>query len=516
MSSLVLMRLTSGLILVVATLLIATTWLAAPASAEGIVFREVGDLSKECRASSSVTYTWFVYNGNATSYLLEVSVDQSSGFGWSSHFSQEIFVLSPAEEVFVNLTVVAEADVSAKTVEQAVTFTFTDLGNATDTTVFRSVVTTEMMPAWSAVAPGRNKLLGTFENPLPAPFDNNYVTFLLNLAIWSGVALFVAFVLDPAVRMFTKRTKTDLDDRVLSIIRKPLFALIVVYGLVSSLYILPLTERQVAITYESYGIVLIAIVTFVVYKVFKEVLITLGKRWAARTSSEIDDVLVPVIEKLGGVLILLFGAIGIVNYLGYDITFLLAGVGVFGLVVAFAAQDALSNFFSGIFLLLDRPFVEGDYITLATGELCRVEKIGIRSTRLYEVFQHDYIILPNNKLVNDKVVNLEEPNEQGKATVKVGVAYGTDVRKVERILLEEANSHPNVVKEVGKEPVVRFTDFGDSALMFNLIVWVDNFMNQWKVAHELRMAINDRFAKEGIEIPFPQRTVYIKEMPNRS
>ncbi len=95
----------------------------------------------------------------------------------------------------------------------------------------------------------------------------------------------------------------------------------------------------------------------------------------------------------------------------------------------------------------------------------------------------------------------------------VGVAYGSDVPKVEKILVEAASKCKNVLKEVGKVPVVRFTNFGDSALEFKVFVWVDDFMNQWKVAHEIREEVNKRFAEEGIRHPYPHRTIYIKEMP---
>ncbi len=370
-----------------------------------------------------------------------------------------------------------------------------------------------MIPVWGVMAPGKNKLLGTFDNPLPEPFNGNYSTFLLNVGIWACIALVFMYVFDPVVRMFTKKTKTDIDDRILKILRKPVFALVIVYGLVSSFSILPLSERDIGEIFLLYGIVLIVIITFVAYKVFKEVLIFLGRRYSQKTASEIDDVLIPVIDKIGGILIMIFGAMSVITYLGYDVTFLLAGVGVMGLVIAFAAQDALSNFFSGIALLLDRPFSEGDHITLPTGELCRVDKIGIRSTRLYDTFANDYIVLPNNKLVNDKVVNLTEPDRRTVTSVVVGVAYGSDVAKVERIMLEAARMQSNIVLEKEKEPVVRFTNFGESALEFKVFVWVDDFMNKWRVAHDIRKEINKRFSEEGIDIPFPQRTIYVKEMP---
>jgi small-conductance mechanosensitive channel len=257
--------------------------------------------------------------------------------------------------------------------------------------------------------------------------------------------------------------------------------------------------------------VLIAIVTFVAYKVFKEILVFIGRRWAARTATEVDDVLIPVIDKIGGVVILIFGVIAVVNYMGYDITFLLAGVGVFGLVIAFAAQDALSNFFSGIIMLLDRPFVEGDMVQIATGETCRVEKIGIRSTRMYDVFQNNYVVLPNNKVVNEKIVNLTEPDMHGIAEIVVNVPHGADTQKVEKILMEIAGANKDVLQTTGREPSVRLSNISESSLEFKLFVWVSDFMTKWRVAHEIRKEIAKRFSKEGIELEMVPRTLYVKK-----
>lgn len=495
------------------TLTLALLSLTQAAAADDIVFREIGTLQKECPASGSVQYEWFVYNDQNSSFLVEVSVTPLSGPGWSSDLNQPIYVLEPGKSAFVNLTVTASTEVGSKTVNQTLLFLFTDLNNYTASGFNRtSRISTEMIPTWGLLAPGKNKLLGRYDSPLPAPLDSNYVTFLLNMGIWAGIALILAFVVNPAVHYFTKKTKTDLDDRVLKIVHKPIFLLVIIYGLVSSLSILQLTEHEVRITFEVYGIFLIAIVTYIVYKIFKEIVIYLGKRWAARTKTDIEDVLIPVMEKIGALVILIFGAIAIVNYLGYDITFLLAGVGVFGLVIAFAAQDALSNFFSGIFMLLDRPFVEGDFVLLTSGETCRVDKIGIRSTRLYDVFQNNHVVLPNNKLVNDKIVNLSEPDQQSVAEVVVSVAPGSDIEKVEYVLLGVAKRHKEVLQELGKDPAVRFSNFGESALEFKLSIWVPDFMTKVRVAHELRKEINRRFAEENIELAVPRRSVQIKEM----
>jgi len=485
------------------------------ASAQGMVFLEVGEHVQACPATESVEYQWFLYDDSASSYLVQLSVSDSSGTGWDSWLDEQVFVLDPGESQMVTLTVETGGDVSSKTVNQSVTFRFTDLNGTLGDSTQTGYAETTFIPTWGVIAPGKNKLLNRFDTPLPAPFDNNYVTFGLNMCIWAGIALFVAYVVDPTVHLITKRTKTDIDDRILKILRVPIFVLIIIFGLVSSLTILPLSEREVGTVFEIYGIALIAILTFVVYKIFKEVLVYMGRKWAKRTNTEIDDVLIPIIDKVGGIVILVFGAIATVNYLGYDITFLLAGVGVFGLVIAFAAQDALSNFFSGMALLLDRPFSEGDYITLTSGELCRVEKIGIRSTRLQDVFADNLIVLPNNKLVNDKLVNLNEPSRRAISDVSLTVPYGADIEKVEKMLIDVARKHKEVVKGSDMDPSVRLSNFGEMALEFKLFFTVDDFMTKWRVAHELRKEISRRFSEERIEMGVPQRIIQVRETPKK-
>ncbi len=493
-------------------LLACFSFVASSRSEASFIYQQIGPNEQDLNAGESVVYEWFLYNGGSDAVLLDVTADVYSGEGWSSDISVPIAVLQPGESVFVNLTVTAKTDVGSIVVNQTMFFVVSNLASgSTINNLYPGFAKTTMIPTWGVIAPGKNKLFGQFDNPLPAPFSGNYATFLLNLGIWAVIALIFAFVVGPVMKIFTQRTKTDLDDRMLKVLHKPVFVLVIVFGLVSSLTILPLTERELGSIYEVYGVILIAIITFVVYKLFKEIVVHFGRKWAERTETEIDDVLIPVLDKIGGLVILVFGVVAVLGFLHYNITFLLAGVGVFGLVIAFAAQDALSNFFSGMALLLDRPFAEGEYVTLATGELCRVDKIGIRSCRLYDVFQNNYIVLPNNKLVNDKIVNMNQPDEHGVVEVSVNVAPGTEVSKVEGILSQVAADDPDVMQEEGREPAVRLSSFGESSLEFKLFVWVENFMMKSRVAHELRKEILRRFSEQGIEIAVPQRKIYLHE-----
>jgi small-conductance mechanosensitive channel len=180
-------------------------------------------------------------------------------------------------------------------------------------------------------------------------------------------------------------------------------------------------------------------------------------------------------------------------------------------VIAFAAQDFLSNFFSGVFILLDRPFSEGQFIQIATGETCRVDKIGIRSTRLYNTFQNNYVVLPNNKLVNDKIVNLTEPDARGVSEIVVKVAPTSDTDKVERVLLEIVKAHPEVLKSDGKAPAVRLVNLADGVFEFKVFFWVEDFMTSWRVAHEIRKETIRRFSEERIDIAMPQTAILMKQ-----
>ncbi|MGQ9587293.1 MAG: hypothetical protein ACUVT7_02785 [Thermoplasmata archaeon] len=99
---------------------------------------------------------------------------------------------------------------------------FTDLDNTDSTFARTGIANTKMIPIWGVISIGKNKLLGRFDNPLPAPFDDNWVTFALNIWIWACIAAVFAYLIDPAVRLATRRTRTDIDDRILKVMRKPI------------------------------------------------------------------------------------------------------------------------------------------------------------------------------------------------------------------------------------------------------------------------------------------------------
>ena len=351
-----------------------------------------------------------------------------------------------------------------------------------------------------------------YDVDLPPPLDEPWGQFLFLLLVWVLIGLAVVLIVRPIIRKAFKNTETDVDDKILKIIDRPVVIFIFFYGFIQSMRVLPnVPDCFMDNLLDLYAIVVSFFIVYIAYKVFKAVFMPLGMEYSKKTETELDDVLIPLFDKVGGLLIIIFGLFWIASKMGVNITVFIAGFGIVGLVIAFAMQDTLANFFSGIFLMTDRPFKVGDTI-LIDGDYCRVEKIGLRTTWLYNRFDHDIIIFPNNEMAGNKIVNLTEPDNKFKTKIAVGVAYGSDLDKVQEIMLEALKKQPGVIlDDPDKAPFVRFQEFGDSSLNFKATAWIHDIFDQWKIAHDARLYVDKRFAEEEIEIPFPQRVIHMEK-----
>ncbi len=194
-----------------------------------------------------------------------------------------------------------------------------------------------------------------------------------------------------------------------------------------------------------------------------------------------------------------------------DITPLLASAGIVGLAVALAAKDTLANFFGGINLFVDRPFKQGDYVVLGTGERGEIVEIGLRSTRI--LTRDDVMVsIPNAVIAGSKIVNESAPEPHFRVRLKISVAYGSDVDLVESNLIRIAKQEKLVAEN--PEPRVRFRSFGDSSLEFELLCWAQSPDRRGLMQHKLNKTIYKEFNDLGIVFPFPQREVYIHHSVN--
>lgn len=206
------------------------------------------------------------------------------------------------------------------------------------------------------------------------------------------------------------------------------------------------------------------------------------------------------------------GALFIMQVLEVSIAPALTALGVGGLAVALALQDTLGNLFAGLQMLASKKLKPGDYISLEGGQEGFVEDISWRNTTMRALGNH-LIIIPNSTVANTVVKNFILPDSQNSVLVAVGVAYDSDLEFVEKVTIEVAREIQKSVEGavVDHEPFIRYNEFADSSINFNVILRSGDFTSQYVIKHQFVKALHKRYEKEGIEIPFPIRTVYLKK-----
>jgi small-conductance mechanosensitive channel len=216
-----------------------------------------------------------------------------------------------------------------------------------------------------------------------------------------------------------------------------------------------------------------------------------------------------LINKAVSIVIFIIAISVILGYFKVDITPLVAGVGLGALAIGLALQSTLSNFFAGMHLLSDRPINVGDFIELDKDTSGFVEDIGWRSTRIRTMVDN-LLIIPNAKLADSNIINYSMPKQDLNIWIPCGVAYESDLKKVEKVTLEVAREIqqkvPGAIKDF--EPIFRYREFGDSNINFIIVLRVEEPMARFIVRNEFIKELKERFDKENIEISWPIRKIY--------
>ena len=230
---------------------------------------------------------------------------------------------------------------------------------------------------------------------------------------------------------------------------------------------------------------------------------------------ERSDKNLPKTTLLNSILIGVIYAMGILvilQYYGISIAPILTAAGVGGMAVALALQETLANIFSGLHLILSKQLRIGDYIRLGSGEEGRVTDITWRFTTIIPLGASNTIVIPNKTIAGANITNFSLPTQNINISIPVGVAYDSDLAAVERVTIETAKEVlARVDNNPNANPLVRFTTFGDSAINFSVILPSSIFDHQGIIQHEFIKALTERYRTEGIDIPFPIRTIIQEE-----
>jgi len=341
-----------------------------------------------------------------------------------------------------------------------------------------------------------------------------------NIYISATVILIVFFILSKLVIMIAEkiflrlaaRTATDLDDKIIKAVNRPISLLILLIG-----FRIFFLEIWKAYSFEQYiqhtiDTIMIVIVTATFVKVVDLVLSRLGENWAKKTKSHLDDQLIRLGHQFSMILLWIFAFLAVLAAWGIQIGPLLAGLGIGGIAIAFALQSTLANVFGGISLILDKTIKVGDIVKLDGGESGEVYDIGIRSTSV-RTWNNEILVVPNGKLVDSKIINYNQPNRRVRVDIIFGVAYGSKIDKVKKVALDCLKGEKYVLKDPA--PNVWFTDMGDSSLNFKLMFHVDDLSNKWTTHQSVITKLYDSLNKQKINIPFPQRELWVHNVKKK-
>jgi len=308
------------------------------------------------------------------------------------------------------------------------------------------------------------------------------------------------------LHLWAQRTTWEFDDVIIGATRGPFLLWVVALGIYLALEFSRLPEEIVALL----GKIILALVVLSMTLVLANIVSAIFQRALARGEVEAPATSLTRTFIRAGVIIV--GILVLLSTLGISITPILTAFGIGGLAVALALQDTLTNLFAGFNVSMAKQIRVGDYIQLDTGQEGYVTDINWRTTSIRD-FSNNLIIIPNAKLAQSIITNYYMPDKPVTIRIPVSVSYSSDPEHVERVLLEIGQQALREMPQLDPSfaPVVRFSNMGEFSLDFLLVVRAKTFDDQFVAQHELRKRIFKRLREEGIEIPFPVRTVYLKD-----
>jgi MscS family membrane protein len=338
---------------------------------------------------------------------------------------------------------------------------------------------------------------------------NEYTRALTVLVVGFIIIRLGLFFVQKVVLKLTSKTKTDLDDKLVERSSRPLTYIAFLIVLRITLGELTISEVLKPILVNIIYSLIMLVLANLIYIVLDLILIKFLSKIASKTKTRIDESIISLFDSIVKASLIAISVLYILTIWGFQITPLLAGLGIAGLAIALALQPVLANIFSGASMIFDRSISVGDLVYLDNQSVKgKIVKVGLRSTKL-KTFDNELIIVPNTKLADSIIQNVALPEPKTRAVVPFGVAYGSDINNIKKIVMDEIKKIKNISED--PEPVIRFTEMADSSLNFTAYFYVNTFENRANAIDEANTRIYNILTKNKVEIPFPQMDVNVKK-----
>jgi len=339
-----------------------------------------------------------------------------------------------------------------------------------------------------------------------------YLTIALKVTLDIVGFLLAWLILRQVLKFIEKRMKKinliEIQEQLFKIFRKALFYALV---LVAGSYIIGLLNIALL---EKIFHALFVILFAGPSKNFLIVTIRyLQSRVAHKTDSKIDDIVFDLLIRFADFIIYAVAIIIALDILGINVMPFIAGAGIVGLAIGFAAKDTLSNLISGILLIIDRPFEVNDRIEVwsapaGSATWGDVIDIGLRATKI-KTTDNIVIIIPNNEIMRRDIINYTIISEKIRVRINIGIAYDADLQKTKNVILQVAQATEGVVDDPPPKVVVR--NFAESSVDLQLRVWIHDARKRMDTISYITDKVKEAFDREGIEIPYPKRDIFITQ-----
>ena len=341
-------------------------------------------------------------------------------------------------------------------------------------------------------------------------FNNTLLQYVIFLSLLCGAVIvgkIAYYVIKNFVKVLTRKTKTVADDMLIEVSEHPAIFLIFTVGFYIAYKSLTLTEATEQTFFNIVMVMFIINITWFLTRLLDGLIKYYLVPFSEKTETDIDDALVPILKKFGKVVLIFISAIIILDKFGYNVTSLVAGLGIGGLAVALAAQETLSNIFGGITLLTDKPFALKDRVRVANKEGF-VKEIGMRSTKI-TTMDGSELVIPNANIAKDIIENVTREQER-RIKLTLGVTYNTPSKKLDKaiqIVKKIVNDEEGTAKN---NCDVFFDEFASSSLSLVVTYWIEDLNKIFQIKNDINFKIKEAFEKEKIEFAYPTQTIYTK------
>jgi len=349
-----------------------------------------------------------------------------------------------------------------------------------------------------------NKIFG-FTDPLFGELIWSTILFIIFLII----GLTIEKIFEHYFKKWAKKTKTKIDDEILKNVKKPIYILVLFFGIYFFIQNLSILDNYSDIISKIFLLIEILLISYIFTRVTNVLFAWYAERQERKKKT--SQHILYVFRAIFNGIVYLIAFFVFMALAGIDLTGLAIGGAATAIVIGFALQHVLSDFFSAFSIYFDRPFEIGDYIVV--GDYSgTVTKIGMKSTRV-QLLQGEELVLPNSELTKSNVRNFKKMKKR-RINFTFGVTYDTPIKKLKKIpdIIKDIIDHEKL-EHVDKLDRVHFTEFGDFSLNFEVVYYVktQDYTKYKDTQQTINYSIKEAFEKEGIEMAFPTQTIYLSK-----